>query len=428
MTAAPNLKIALAQLNPVVGDLAGNLVLARNARKEAAAQGADLVVFSELFLTGYPPEDLILKPAFIRAAKAAAEDLARDTADGGPAMLIGVPWPGDAAPFNSMVLLDRGEVADVRHKVILPNYSVFDEKRVFAPGPMPGPVNFRDIRIGVPICEDIWSEDVCECLAETGAEMLLVPNGSPFTINKHEIRMGHAVARVAETGLPLAYVNQFGGQDELAFDGASFVLNPGGRLAVQMPAWEPALTMSQWTRSAEGWRCEAGDLALLEEGEAAAYLACVLGLKDYVEKAGFPGVVLGMSGGVEFGAYRRDSSRCAGRRPCPLRHAALPLYVERVAERRGGLRRGARRALRHSAHPGAGRRVRGESAPGLRRPRARHHRGKSPVAHARHHADGDLEQVRFDARHHRQQIRGFGRLCDALRRHEWRFQSDQGSV
>jgi NAD+ synthase len=299
MTAAPNLKIALAQLNPVVGDLAGNLVIARNARKEAAAQGADLVVFSELFLTGYPPEDLILKPAFIRAAKAAAEDLARDTADGGPAMLIGVPWPGDAAPFNSMVLLDRGEVADVRHKVILPNYSVFDEKRVFAPGPMPGPVNFRDIRIGVPICEDIWSEDVCECLAETGAEMLLVPNGSPFTINKHEIRMGHAVARVAETGLPLAYVNQFGGQDELAFDGASFVLNPGGRLAVQMPAWEPALTMSQWTRSAEGWRCEAGDLALLEEGEAAAYLACVLGLKDYVEKAGFPGVVLGMSGGVD---------------------------------------------------------------------------------------------------------------------------------
>jgi NAD+ synthase len=299
MTAAPTLKIALAQLNPIVGDIGGNIALARQARVEAAEQGADLVLFSELFLTGYPPEDLILKPAFVRAAKAAAEELARDTANGGPAMLIGVPWPGEAAPFNSVVLLDRGAIADIRHKVVLPNYSVFDEKRVFAPGPMPGPFNFRDIRIGVPICEDIWSEDVCECLLETGAEMLLVPNGSPFTINKHEIRMGHAVARVAETGLPLAYVNQFGGQDELAFDGGSFVLNPGGRLAVQMPAWEPALTLSQWTRSAEGWRCEPGDLALLEEGEAAAYLACVLGLRDYVEKAGFPGVVLGMSGGVD---------------------------------------------------------------------------------------------------------------------------------
>ncbi len=299
MTAVPTLKIALAQLNPTVGDISGNMAIARQARAEAAAQGADLVLFSELFLTGYPPEDLILKPAFVRSAKDAAEELARDTADGGPAMLIGVPWPGEVAPHNSVVLLDKGAIADIRHKVILPNYSVFDEKRVFAPGPMPGPFNFRDIRIGVPICEDIWSEDVCECLAETGAEMLLVPNGSPFTINKHDIRMSHAVARVSETGLPLAYVNQFGGQDELAFDGGSFVLNPGGKLVLQMPAWEPALVMSQWTRSGDGWVCQPGPLALLEEGEAAAYLACVLGLRDYVEKAGFPGVVLGMSGGVD---------------------------------------------------------------------------------------------------------------------------------
>jgi NAD+ synthase len=299
MTAITTLKIALAQLNPTVGDIRGNMAIARKARAEAAAQGADLVLFSELFLTGYPPEDLILKPAFVRAAKDAAEELAHDTADGGPAMLIGVPWPGDTAPFNSVALLDRGAIADIRHKVILPNYSVFDEKRVFAPGPMPGPFNFRDIRIGVPICEDIWSEDVCECLAETGAEMLLVPNGSPFTSNKHDIRVSHAVARVAETGLPLVYLNQFGGQDELAFDGGSFVLNRGGKLVLQMPAWEPALTMSQWTRSAEGWHCEPGPLALLEEGEAAAYLACVLGLRDYVDKAGFPGVVLGMSGGVD---------------------------------------------------------------------------------------------------------------------------------
>ncbi|MGB0084142.1 MAG: nitrilase-related carbon-nitrogen hydrolase, partial [Rhodomicrobiaceae bacterium] len=255
MTAASAaLKIALAQLNPTVGDLKGNADLARKARAEAVGQGADLVVFSELFIAGYPPEDLILKPAFIAAARQAVEGLARETADGGPAMLIGTPWPGEDMPHNSVALLTAGAVSDVRHKVDLPNYGVFDEKRVFAPGSMPGPLNFRDIRLGAPICEDIWSEEVCECLTETGAEMLLVPNGSPYTRNKHEIRMGHAVARVAEAGLPLAYVNQFGGQDELVFDGSSFVLNPGGALAVQMPAWEPALTLTEWTRSAAGWR------------------------------------------------------------------------------------------------------------------------------------------------------------------------------
>jgi len=294
-----SLRIALAQLNPTVGDLSGNMKLARRARVEAAAAGADLIVFSELFITGYPPEDLLLKPAFIAAARATVETLAKDTDDGGPAMLIGTPWPGDGKPYNSVALLDGGAVADVRHKVDLPNYGVFDEKRVFAVGSMPGPLNFRDIRIGAPICEDIWTEDVCECLAETGAQMLLVPNGSPFTAQKHEIRMAHAVGRVAETGLPLAYVNQYGGQDELVFDGASFVLNPGGELAVQMPAWGEALTLTDWRHTDQGWRCEKTDLSLLEEGDAAIYRACVLGLRDYVEKAGFPGVVLGLSGGID---------------------------------------------------------------------------------------------------------------------------------
>ncbi len=293
------LQIALAQLNPTVGDLPGNAALARKARGEAAAMGADLVVFSELFITGYPPEDLILKSAFIAAARDTIESLAKETGDGGPAMLIGTPWPGEEKPYNSVALLDGGKVCDLRHKVDLPNYGVFDEKRVFAQGAMPGPLNFHDIRLGAPICEDIWREDVCECLAETGAELLLVPNGSPFTKDKHEIRMNHTIGRVTETGLPLAYVNQFGGQDELAFDGASFVVNPGGKLAVQMPAWEEAVTLTSWTRSGEGWRCEPGELAVLEEGEAAVYRACVLGLRDYVEKTGFPGVVLGLSGGID---------------------------------------------------------------------------------------------------------------------------------
>ncbi len=298
------LKIALAQLNPVVGDIDGNLSLARSARAVAATLGADLVVFSELFLTGYPPEDLILKPAFIRASRQAAEALAAETADGGPALLIGAPWPGTKYPRNSAALLDGGKVQALHHKVDLPNYGVFDEKRVFEQGPAPEPLDFRGVRIGVPICEDIWTPEVCQRLAETGAEMLLTPNGSPFSLTKYPIRMNHATSRVSETGLPLAYVNPLGGQDELVFDGASFVVNPGGAVAVQMPGWEPAITLTEWTKDAQGWRCEPGPLATLEETKGAAYRACVLGLRDYVNKNGFPGVVLGLSGGV-------DSALCA---------------------------------------------------------------------------------------------------------------------
>ena len=295
------LKIALAQLNPTVGDLAGNAGRARAARSEAARAGADLVCFPELFICGYPPEDLILKPAFIEASREMIEELATETADGGPAMLIGTPWPGEDKPHNSVALLDDGAVRDIRDKAELPNYGVFDEKRIFAPGEMPGPISFRGVRIGVPICEDIWIEDVCECLAETGAEMLIVPNGSPFTLAKQAGRQDVAVARVMETGLPLAYVNQVGGQDELVFDGASFVLNASGALAVQMPDWREHITITEWQRGADGWTCAPADRAVLLEGDAAAYQACMLGLRDYVGKNGFPGVVLGLSGGIDSG-------------------------------------------------------------------------------------------------------------------------------
>ena len=293
------LRIAVAQLNPTVGDIAGNIEKARAARAQARTLGADLVVLPELFVAGYPPEDLVMKPSFIRAAKAAVEALAQETADGGPAILIGTPWPGEARPHNAVALLDAGKVEALRFKVDLPNYSVFDEKRVFEPGPMPGPVNFRGVRLGLPICEDIWGRDVCECLSETGAELLISANGSPFEWHKRDVRMNVAVARVVETGLPLLYVNQVGGQDELVFDGASFALNADGALALQVPAWDECVVLTAWRKGANGWSCEAGERALVEEGDASAYLACVKGLGDYVDKNGFPGIVLGLSGGVD---------------------------------------------------------------------------------------------------------------------------------
>jgi NAD+ synthase len=297
-------KLALAQLNAVVGDIAGNLKRARDARARAGDAGADLIAFTELYLTGYPIEDLVLKPALQRAAQEALEALARDTKDGGSAILMGLPFADGPFVYNAQVLLDRGRIESLRFKNNLPNYGVFDEKRVFAPGPLPAPIEVRGLRVGVPVCEDIWSEEVCRALANKGAELLIVPNGSPYWMDKQAVRYDVAKTRVAETKLPLAYVNQVGGQDELVFDGASFVLNGDATLAVQLPAWEEALGITEWRREEGRWRCLPGAMAEVEEGDAANYLACITGLRDYVEKNGFPGVVLGLSGGI-------DSALCA---------------------------------------------------------------------------------------------------------------------
>ncbi|HUE47163.1 MAG TPA: NAD+ synthase, partial [Aestuariivirgaceae bacterium] len=291
-------RLALAQLNPTVGAVEANLAQARAARALAAADGADLVLLPELYVAGYPPEDLVLKPSFVAACRAAVEVLAGGTGDGGPAVLIGTPWAEDGAVYNAVALLDGGRVETVRFKHVLPNYGVFDEARVFAAGPVPGPVNFRNVRIGVPICEDIWRDDVTECLVETGAEILLVPNGSPWERDKPDVRLNIAVARVTETGLPLVYLNQVGGQDELVFDGASFALNADRSLACQLPAFETAVVTVDWQRDGGAWRVS-GPVAALAEGADSVWRACVLGLRDYVDKNRFPGVVLGLSGGID---------------------------------------------------------------------------------------------------------------------------------
>ncbi|BAT61143.1 glutamine-dependent NAD(+) synthetase [Variibacter gotjawalensis] len=304
MTSPANkLSIAIAQLNPTVGDVAGNAEKARQARAEAARLGADLILFPELFMAGYPPEDLVLKPAFQSACRTAVEKLARETADGGPAVLMGTPWVENRKLYNAVALLDEGKIAALRYKVDLPNYGVFDEKRVFTPGPLPGPVNFRGVRIGVPICEDIWGPDPVECIAETGGEILLVPNASPYRRGVVDERLNVSVARVVDAKLPLLYVNQVGGQDELVFEGASFALNADGSRAMQLPSFEETIAISTWTRGNDGWRCE-GPINTIAEGDEADYAACVLGLRDYVEKNRFPGVVFGMSGGI-------DSALCA---------------------------------------------------------------------------------------------------------------------
>ena len=292
------LQIALAQVNPTVGEVAGNTALVRRMRDEAAAAGADLVVFPELVLVGYPPEDLVLRPALADAAAAALETLTRESGSGGPALVVTLPWRNGDRLHNAAALVADGR-AEIRCKRELPNYGVFDEKRVFVPGPTPAPVSFRGTRVGLPICEDIWFPEVAVDLAQQGAEILLVPNGSPFEVEKYHQRVDLARRRAAETRLPVVYVNQVGGQDELVFDGGSFVLDAEGSLAVRLPFWDETLAMTRWTRESGRWVCESGDTAADETRLASVYQAMMLGLRDYARKNGFTGIVLGMSGGID---------------------------------------------------------------------------------------------------------------------------------
>jgi NAD+ synthase len=276
-----SLTIALCQRNPTVGDIAGNSAMIRAARAEAAAAGADLVVFTELVITGYPPEDLILKPMFQAAAVEAVREIAEETKDAGPAVLLGAPWLEDGKLYNAALLLEGGEIAAKRFKYALPNYGVFDEVRVFARGPLPGPVAFRGVRLGVMVCEDMWVDEVSECLVESGADILTVINGSPYERDKADLRLNYAVQRVVETGLPLIYLNQVGGQDELVFDGASFVLGADRSLRARAAMFAEDMLIIRWSEGDGGvWQCGEATPAAHPEGLEALYHAMVLGLRD----------------------------------------------------------------------------------------------------------------------------------------------------
>lgn len=299
------LRIAIAQLNPTVGDIAGNLALALEAYGDAKRHGADLVLFPELFISGYPPEDLVMRPAFLAACDAAVKEFAAQTKGDGPGAVMGVPMLRDGKRLNGVAVIDDGQIIAERYKVDLPNYGEFDEKRVFQAGEMPGPVDFRGVRIGIPICEDIWGElGVCETLAESGAEILLVPNGSPYYRGKVDIRHQVVLKQVIESELPIIYCALLGGQDELVFDGASFAFNADRSLAFQMSQFEAQVTVTTWKRNGDVWVCSDGPMSVIPQAEEADYRACMFGLRDYVNKNGFKNVVLGMSGGI-------DSAICA---------------------------------------------------------------------------------------------------------------------
>ena len=297
MAEPDRLKIAFAQMNQRVGDLEGNAAAMLEMRRRA--KDADLLMCPELQLVGYPPEDLVLKPEFVRRTHECTDQLIAATAEPGPAMLIGTITHEGGLNYNTMLLADGGRVVGRTFKHELPNYGTFDEKRIFTPGPLPSPIEWHGVKLGVPICEDMWLEPVCAHLAHQGAELFLVPHGSPYELDKIDTRERLARARTTSTGLPLVFLNRVGGQDEIVFDGSSFIMHPDGEIVVQMADWVEEFLVTDWARSSDGWRCQTRARHQLDAYPEDIYRAMMLGLHDYVERNGFKGVILGLSGGID---------------------------------------------------------------------------------------------------------------------------------
>ena len=420
-------RLAIAQSNPTVGALKSNAEKARRCYRQAAGAGADMLALPELFISGYPPQDLVLKSAFTNDCMRQIHALAEQCADG-PAIGIGGPLLRDGRLYNAYFILHGGSVKVEILKHHLPNHAVFDEARHFTQGAIPGPFRIGDAKIGTPICEDAWHEDICESLEESGADILVVPNGSPYARNKVGRRHSVMVSRVVETGLPLAYVNMAGGQDDLVFDGGSFVVNPGGSLALQMPQFDESLAVVDFSETPDGWRAEQGDLAPICDEWEQDYRVMIVALRDYLAKNGFGKVLLGLSGGVDSALVATLAVDALG--TGNVRCVLLPSEYTSDESKADAMKVARNLGCRLDEIPIGGIQEGRSRSFGTAFPKPARKRsgGKYPVPSASSIAHGAVEQIRRSPSYYGEQIGGGGRVCNDLRRHGGRVQSHQRSL
>ncbi len=431
-------RIALAQLNVTVGDFAGNVAKIVDAARRAHHDGAKLLIAPELALSGYPPEDLLLRPAFYRASAGALFELAAQLkAFPGLRVIVGhphrehdethnnAPIPRGVPPvdtYNAASLIVDGEIVGTYLKQDLPNAEVFDEKRYFASDPKPFVFDLDGVRYGVVICEDAWHASAAQLAKAAGAQVLLIPNGSPFHLNKESVRFDILRARIRETGMPMVYVNLVGGQDELIFDGGSFVLDAEGQIVAKMAQFEEDIGYVEFDGTTPVRAAIAGD----QSQEAQVYRALVVGVRDYIGKNGFPGVIIGLSGGVDSALVLAVACDALG--PERVRAVMMPSRYTADISTTDAREMAARVGVKYDEIAIA--------------PMFEAFRGALADEFKDRAEDATEENIQARIRgtllmalsnkfgshraHHRQQERDGGRLLHALRRHGGRLRGDQG--